>query len=109
MSELSTIAEAYVRLVLAVGLHDPGYVDAYIGPQAWRDEAQHLPLAQLQQQAADLLGRIAALSDSDVEQKARQAFLRLQIASVKTYIEQLMGQLLPFDQESLALYDAVSP
>ncbi len=109
MSDLSTIAEAYVRLVLAVGLHDPGYVDAYIGPQAWRDEAQQLPLTQLQQQAADLLEGIAALGDSDAEQGARRAFLRLQIASVKTYIEQLMGQLLPFDQESLALYDAVSP
>ena len=31
-SELDAVAEAYVRLVLAIGRHDEDYVDAYFGP-----------------------------------------------------------------------------
>ena len=31
---LGEVAESYVRLVLAVGQHDAGYVDAYYGPEA---------------------------------------------------------------------------
>jgi hypothetical protein len=32
-------AEQYVKLVLAVGHHDPDYVDAFYGPKEWRDAA----------------------------------------------------------------------
>ena len=37
---MNTLAEQYVRLVLAVGQHDADYVDAYYGPPAWRTEAE---------------------------------------------------------------------
>ena len=37
---MNAVAEQYVRLVLAVGQHDADYVDAFYGPQAWRDEAE---------------------------------------------------------------------
>ena len=33
---MARISEAYVRLVLAVGVHDSSYVDAYYGPARWR-------------------------------------------------------------------------
>ena len=33
------VSEGYVKLVLAMGAHDPDYVDAYYGPPAWKDEA----------------------------------------------------------------------
>jgi hypothetical protein len=33
-------AEAYVKLVLGVGTHDPDYVDAYYGPPEWRTEVE---------------------------------------------------------------------
>lgn len=39
-SPLDAIAQKYVRLVLALGIHDPDYVDAFYGPAAWRDEVQ---------------------------------------------------------------------
>ena len=32
---MNTLAEQYVRLVLAVGQHDADYVDAYYGPPEW--------------------------------------------------------------------------
>jgi len=34
--KMNKIAEGYVKLVLNVGLHDPGYVDAYYGPAEWK-------------------------------------------------------------------------
>src|SRR6185503_2353828 len=45
------LAERYVRLVLAVGQHDPDFVDAYYGPPAWKQQAEQqgkLPLTELQ-------------------------------------------------------------
>ncbi len=35
MAAMNRAAEAYVRLVLALGRHDPDYVDAYYGPPEW--------------------------------------------------------------------------
>ena len=35
-----TIAEGYVKLVLAVGQHDADYVDAYYGPPEWKKAAE---------------------------------------------------------------------
>jgi hypothetical protein len=34
---MDALAERYVKLVLAVGLHDADYVDAYYGPPEWRE------------------------------------------------------------------------
>jgi hypothetical protein len=46
---MNTLAERYVRLVLAVGQHDADYVDAYYGPPEWRKQAEaaKIPLAEL--------------------------------------------------------------
>ncbi|MEO7135925.1 MAG: hypothetical protein ABI024_17095, partial [Vicinamibacterales bacterium] len=35
-----SVAEQYVKLVLAVGQHDGDYVDAFYGPPEWRKEAE---------------------------------------------------------------------
>ena len=42
-----SVAERYVKLVLAVGQHDADYVDAFYGPAEWRKEAEavKMPLA----------------------------------------------------------------
>ena len=37
---LQDVAERYVRLVLALGLHDADYVDAYYGPPEWRKQVE---------------------------------------------------------------------
>ena len=37
---MNDAAERYVKLVLALGEHDPDYVDAYYGPPEWRDGKQ---------------------------------------------------------------------
>ncbi len=60
--DLNRIAEAYVKLVLAVGRHDPDYVDAYYGPPEWRteSEAATVPLAELRIRAGKLLNDLDA-------------------------------------------------
>ena len=56
-SSLDTIAERYVKLVLAVGVHDGDYVDAYYGPGEWREQAASaaLGLDQIRDRAQALL------------------------------------------------------
>ena len=39
-SPMNTIAERYVKLVLALGQHDADYVDAFYGPPEWKAEAE---------------------------------------------------------------------
>ena len=37
---MNTVAERYVRLVLALGQHDPDYVDAFYGPADWKTQRE---------------------------------------------------------------------
>ncbi|MEJ2084366.1 MAG: hypothetical protein P8Y44_01640, partial [Acidobacteriota bacterium] len=37
-TDMNTIAESFVKLVLAVGRYDGDYVDAYFGPDEWKAE-----------------------------------------------------------------------
>jgi hypothetical protein len=38
---MNAVAERYVHLVLALGQHDPDYVDAFYGPAEWKTQAQN--------------------------------------------------------------------
>ena len=62
-------AESYVKLVLAVGQHDPDYVDAFYGPPEWRTEAEKAkrPLADLRAEAERLVAEVQALPASGDE------------------------------------------
>jgi hypothetical protein len=114
---LRTIAERYVKLVLAVGQHDADYVDAFYGPAEWRTEAEaaKLPLATIDSQAAALETNLTTTgvippSKADAEiWGLRRQYLARQLASMRARISMLQGKKLTFDEESLALYDAVAP
>ncbi len=106
---LNQIAEAYVKLVLSVGLHDDSYVDAYYGPTDWKNQKVKQALNDLLSHADFLLLQLNALSLPLEDERQRQKFLQLQLSSVHAYINQLAGTHLLFDAESLALYDAQSP
>ena len=60
---MDEIATAYVRLVLAVGQHDPDYVDAYYGPAEWKAEAEgsQRSLESVGQEASRLVSRLSEL------------------------------------------------
>lgn len=115
---LDDVAQAYVRLVLALGVHDPDYVDAYYGPPEWRAAAgtEKRPLPQIRADAEGLLARLKQLhppaggGGSDAELVAlRHTYLTHQLEALFTRTEMLSGKKLSFDEESHALYDAVAP
>ena len=75
---MDTIAEAYVKLVLADGQHDADYVDAYYGPPAWKTAAEttKASLDAIASRAEDLmaeLGRVPAPSDEMRQLRERRA------------------------------------
>lgn len=112
-SEVDSIAEAYVRLVLALGLHDDGFVDSYFGPLEWRLEAEadSLTLLEIEHRATLLLERLErALPDPDDATRLRRAqFLEGQLGAVRGRAQIVGGTHMTFDEESRVLYDAVLP
>jgi hypothetical protein len=111
---MNTIAERYVKLVLAVGQHDADYVDAFYGPAEWQAEAERrkTPLPEIDAQAARLIADIPALSDGDRRDEMvvlRRDYLKRQLEALRTRVRMLQGAKLTFDEESQALYDAVAP
>ena len=113
---LRSLAERYVRLVLAIGQHDSDYVDAYYGPPEWRLEAERakVPLASLDEQATGLEAELARAPASAAGQDAalwalRRQYLSRQLVAVRARLAMLQGRRFTFDEESRALYDAVAP
>jgi hypothetical protein len=113
-SPMNTIAERYVKLVLAVGQHDADYVDAFYGPAEWKTEAarQKRPLRDIDDATERLIADIPALSDADRRDELivlRRDYLKRQLEALRARLQMLQGAKLTFDQESRALYDAVAP
>jgi hypothetical protein len=107
-------AERYVKLVLAMGRHDPDYVDAFYGPAEWRKaaEAAKRPLAEIDSEAAAILSSLAKNSPSggsDELLRLRHKYLTRQLEALRARVGMLQGRKLSFDEESKALYDAVAP
>jgi len=104
---LNQIAQTYVKLVLAIGNHHEHYIDAYYGPKEWKSDKKE-PLESLLEQVQALILDIQEYKTTQDEQ-TRKDFLLIHAKSAKTFIDQLRGVVLSFDDESLALYDAKSP
>ncbi|MFZ5496816.1 MAG: hypothetical protein ACOZE5_15965 [Verrucomicrobiota bacterium] len=112
-SPLDPLAETYVKLALAAGVHDGDYVDAYYGPPEWRTaaEAARLPLAgvraQVQALGADL-ARVDAAGFDEMS-RLRHAYLTKEVQALGTRLAIVAGEKLPFDEESRLIYDTVAP
>jgi hypothetical protein len=105
--------EEYLFLELSMGLHDPAQVDAWIGPEriGQKAEAEQLSLE-------DIAGRSGALSEwlaelpragMDELQRQRVRGLESRLQALQTRIRLKQGADIPFDEESLLLFDAVAP
>jgi hypothetical protein len=112
-ARLDPVARRYVVLALALGKHDPNFVDAYYGPDSLKAaaEAESLSVAQVGSSADSL---IAILGDSvpaypDSLVRLRHQYLRAQLGAMATRARMLGGERLSFDQEARALYDAEPP
>jgi len=121
---LNAVAERYVHLVLALGQHDPDYVDAFYGPAEWKTQAetQKKSLDAIGAEAAELLKklRVEGTAAPSVESsnsgesgdemlKLRREYLQKQISALAARVRMLKGEKLKFDVESRTLYDAVAP
>ena len=130
---MNEIAERYVKLVLAIGQHDPAYVDSYYGPPEWKAEAEKgkRPLADIDADAERLIHDLdagavtvvasgavstgrgnssAAEADATAEfVRLRHVYLRRQLGALRARVRMLSGTKMSFDEESQALYDAVAP
>jgi hypothetical protein len=109
---MDAIAEGYVKLVLAVGQHDPDYVDAYYGAPEWKKAAEtaKATLDSIAARAQDLISQLGPVPAPDDEmQRLRLQYLRRQLSALAARVRILKGERLSFDEESRALYDAVAP
>jgi hypothetical protein len=112
---MNAVAERYVHLVLALGQHDPDYVDAFYGPAEWKTQAEkeEKSLDAIGAAAAELSATLAKIPDAatsgDEILKLRREYLQKQVAALAARVRMLKGEKLKFDDESRALYDAVAP
>jgi len=113
---MNAVAERYVHLVLALGQHDPDYVDAFYGPAEWKTHAEKekKSLDAIGAEAAELTATLAktpdaATSGGDEMLKLRREYLQRQISALAARVRMVKGEKLKFDDESRALYDAVAP
>src|SRR5205814_5745042 len=110
-ANLNTLAENYVKLVLALGQHDPDYVDAYYGPPEWKPQPQQKKsldaIALEARQLRDALTKIA--ESSDEMERLRREHLLTQLSALEARVRMLKGERLSFDEESRAMDDAVAP
>lgn len=112
--KMDNVAEEYVKLVLEIGMYQPGYVDAYYGPEKLKpavntvQEADSTIAASLNQKADELLNRLDEMSyhNATKQETLRYRFLYKQLLAVKGMIAIIAGTVFPFDEESKILYDA---
>ncbi|HEX8467551.1 MAG TPA: hypothetical protein VF620_07080 [Allosphingosinicella sp.] len=105
---LDSIARDYVKLQLAIGEKEEGYIDAYYGPPDWQAEAKRnadAPAA-LAQRAAVLTVRLKSVADGrlDPMERRRRDFLLAQLKAASTRLAMMQGVRLPFADEAEALF-----
>lgn len=112
-SAMDSIGTRYVHLVLAMGVHDEDYVDAYYGPPEWRTAADQArrPLDAIRADAESLVAALGAAPPAGADELARlrHTYLQKQLVALVARAGMLGGERLTFDQESRRLYDAVAP
>jgi hypothetical protein len=114
---VNELARRYVAVVLAIGQHDPDYVDAYYGPEELRPTGGKRPLVDIDRDAAGIEQALLAGPREETGEgqpaheltRLRQQYLLRQLAAARARIAMLSGRKLSFDEESKALYDAVAP
>jgi hypothetical protein len=112
-ADMDRVAREYVLLVLELGNHDKSYVDAYYGPEEWKDKA-----AESNASPADIARRAKALVQQlpgeipadDSMENLRAHYLKTQLRAVTAHAERLAGDgQRNFDREAELLYDTRPP
>ncbi len=110
---MNPLAETYVKLALAAGVHDGDYVDAYSGPPEWRTaaEAEKVPLGEVRARLRALASDLTRVDRGGFDEMARwrHAYLSGLVRALEARLAVLAGEKLPFDEESRLIYDTVAP
>lgn len=99
------IAEAYLKLVLALDQHEPGFLDAYFGPpelQAAAVSAGKLPLDELESQARAIQTELAKTNDLDAQYKD---YFARQLDAIQAQIQLLRGETIEFAELVQRVFD----
>lgn len=105
---IDAAADTYLRLMLEIGTHEDGYIDAYYGPAELMTAATAAPrdkdalLAAVRALTAQLVGIAPRLSDP--MEKRRVAFLRAQLRAAETRLMMMQGTRFPFAEEAERLF-----
>lgn len=117
-ASINDIASRYVALVLAVGEHDPVYVDAYYGPENIKKTVikQGWSLDKIVKEAEVLVKDINGVAmDDEIESRLRRHYLKTQLSSLIFHANQLINKKQNpnfkrnFDYEAVSLYDTLPP
>ena len=105
---LDEAAQDYVHLVLEIGAHEKGYVDAYFGPSHWRVEAEAHPrvISELKVEADRIQSTLSAM-DASAQQPAerrRNAWLKASVASARSRLDIIEGARFRFRDEATRLF-----
>lgn len=113
---VSHIAEQYVKLTLALGEHEAGYIDAYYGPEQWVTESKsnELALSEIIKQAKQLNHHLGfhqsdASKLEEIEQ-LRLSYLNAQLNALIARAKMNNGEVqYSFDEESQQLFNTQAP
>jgi hypothetical protein len=102
---LDAAARDYLRLQLAIGEKEEGYIDAYYGPDTLKAEGKAIAasssLPALRGRVGELAGRVRALQANEPR---RAAFLLAQLTAADTRLRMIGGERLGFEEEALGLF-----
>lgn len=105
---LDAIAADYVALILEIGEHEPGYVDAYYGPPEWAQAAKDnlRPVPELIAASRGLTGRLNAIAPAglDPDHRQRRAYLLAHVSAAEARLRMLSGEKMGFADEAYALF-----
>jgi len=107
---LDAIATDYVKLTLALGEQEAGYVDAYYGPTQWAEAAKSDPrdMRELGNAIIVLMERLDALPASDDPlSEARKRFLSAQLEAAMTRHAMILDETFSFADEARGLFGVV--
>ncbi|NLA38261.1 MAG: hypothetical protein GX882_02515 [Methanomicrobiales archaeon] len=93
------IARFYLKCVLWLGIHDPGYVSAYFGPEEIREEALVVSVSpeSVAGYAGELLASLDAIEPLSDDARVRRAGLQGLVGALAARAGMFAGQPLSFD------------
>jgi hypothetical protein len=108
LTTLDEAAQDYVHLVLEIGAHEKGYVDAYFGAQQWRNEAEAHPrnIFELKAETDRIQSTLWAM-DTGAQQpmeRRRNAWLKANVMSARSRLDIIEGARFRFRDEATRLF-----